>query len=207
MRDQIVLALDQATKTGWTVGSPRLAFNEWTSGFFKAPKRPDEGERLIIIEDSVLALIDAYKPSLIAMERRFNPTRDAIEAARQGREARVGFDLTTMDFLTKVQAAVQMAAARRSLPIEDYAAQSWRATLKMPKAPDYLKEEWAALGPGKEYAARKKWIKATVVKLVKQYGGKVEGHDEADSWGICLHACHGEPAAKRAQGDLLSLVD
>lgn len=189
-----VLALDQATRSGWTFGGTKIPLKDWKSGHFKAPKRDEEGERLIIVHDSVLSLIDQYGPDLIAYEQMFDPT---FTDAKDGKE-RPNFNRHTMNFLQRVAGAVMMAAARRSIPTECYPPQSWQATLQLPKPPFFEVEGEALI------RARQKWRKKAIYQKVRAMGAQVETEDEADSFGICLHACHGKPAVSRAQEDLFA---
>ena len=182
-----ILAFDQATTSGWTFGGTKLDLREWKSGHFKAPKRDSEGDRLIIIEDSALSLIDEYGPDLIVWEEPYDPSWDAVAAARAGKPARQGYSRSTMQFLQRVKGAIMMAAARRSLATESYQPRTWRATLKLPHRP-----------PG----APSDWIKKETLATVKRLGGNVKTFDEADSWGICFHALHGKAGIQRATIDL-----
>lgn len=203
-----VLALDQATTSGWCFGGTKIDLKDWQIGRFQAPKRPEVGERLLIVFDSTRALIERFKPDLMAFEAPYDPTYDAIADARAGKEQRVFANRDTMNFLQQVAGAIQMAAARHGVPTEAYPPQSWQSTLKLPPPPPSLVEEVAAMPDEKKrFAAKRKWKKAEIVRAVQRLGGMVDTSDEADAWGICLHACHGKPAVKRAQGDLLMMAD
>ncbi len=201
-----VLAIDQATNSGWTFGASNLPFDQWVSGHFRAPKRDEEGERLIIIEDSVLALIDEYQPDLLAYESPYDPSWDAVNAAKAGKEPRHGYDRKTMQFLQRVKGALMMAAARRSLPTESYPPQSWQATLRLPKISNAQWEAWSALPDARRQAARRKWKKEIIKATIERLGGNVGTFDEADSWGIAFHALHGKAGARRAQTDLFARI-
>lgn len=194
-----VLALDQSTgRTGWTYGGSKIPLSDWKSGHFRAPRRDEEGERLIIIHDSLLSLIDEHAPDLVAYETPFDPTFDILEALKKGKQPRSNFNRRTMDLLQGVKAAVTMAAARRNLPTETYPPRSWQATLQLPKAPAF-----ATMEPAHLIRVRQKWRKQAIFKRVRQMGGQVETEDEADSWGLAFHVLHGAPGAKRAQMSLL----
>ena len=193
-----VLALDQATKTGWTFGGTKIPLHEWKSGHFKAPKRDELGERLLVVFDSVISLIETYQPDLLAYETPYDPTYDAVSAVKAGKEPRGGYSRETMNFLQGVKAAVAMAASRCSVPTESYPPQSWQATLQLPRAPFFE-------GEGDALIRRKqKWRKQTILAKVRSMGATVETEDEADSFSICLHACHGRAANARAQTDLFA---
>lgn len=203
-----VLAFDQATLTGWTFGGTKIELKDWQSGHFQSPKRPEVGERLLIVYDSARSLIERFKPDLMAWEIPYDPTWDAVNDARAGKEQRVFANRDTMNFLQQVAGAIQMAAARHGVPTEAYPPQSWQATLKLPPPPPSVAEELAAMtDERKRFAAKRKWKKAEIVRAVQRLGGDVKTSDEADAWGICLHACRGKPAVKRAQGDLLMMAD
>lgn len=184
-----VLGFDQATRCGWTFGGTKIPLPQWLSGHFRAPKRDEEGERLIILEDGALSLIDRFGPDLIAYEEPFDPTWDAIAAIKAGKEPRQGYSRATMQFLQRVKGAIIMAAARRSVPTESYPPRSWRATLKLPPKP---------------VGADSEWIKRATRDAVRRLGATVETFDEADAWGICFHACHGKAGIERATVDLFA---
>ena len=180
-----VLALDQATTTGWCCAGTGIALSEWTCGHFRAPKRPFEGQRLIIIHDHVLVLIDDWKPDVVALEAPFDPTVQDMKAGIE----RPQFNRATMQFLQRVKAAVLMAAARRSIPTEEYQPRTWRATLKLPQRPP---------------DADSKWLKQQTVAVIRRLGIAIKTNDEADAAGIAFHACHGKAGVKRAADDLFA---
>jgi len=183
------IALDQATvKTGWCFGSPSLPLIEWKSGKFSAPKRDEEGEKLIIIEDSVLALIDQFNPDVLIYESPVDPTVHAIRAAAAGKPMDVRFSAKTMQKLQRVKAAIIMAAARRSIPTEEYQPRSWQAFFKLPSS--------------KPIGAPDNWKKRAVMAALKQMGFKPESLDESDAIGLCFYALHGKAGVKRATDDL-----
>ena len=198
-----VLALDQATRTGWTVGGSKIELTDWVSGHFKAPKRDEEGERLNIVYDETLALIEKYQPDLVAYERMFNPT---FTDAKRGVE-RQQFNVEIMAFLERVAGAVKMAAARTSTPTEAVRPQSWQATLKLPRkstlAELHLNERPDFKNPLPELSDPQ-WKKKMTMRAVRMLGAHVTTFDEADSWGICYHCLHGKPAVERATNDLFA---
>lgn len=194
-----VLAIDQATKSGWCFGTTEvptlLPLKDWKFGRFVAPKRPELGERLSIIRKNVIALVREYTPDLVAYEEPYSPLRELIEAAAKGDKTRLGkFNLETTNFLQQVKAAVAMGAADAGVPTEIYPPRSWRITV---------------LGSGNtrppDGNTDPKWIKKAVFNRMVLLGAAVTNEDESDACGICMHACFGKPAALRAQGDLLAL--
>jgi Holliday junction resolvasome RuvABC endonuclease subunit len=197
-----VLALDQATRSGWTFGGTKLDLRQWKSGHFSAPRRDEEGERLNLIYDNCLCLIDEHQPDLVAYEEPFDPTWDALEALKKGKQPRSNFNRTTLTFLERVKGAVMMAASRRSVPTEGYSPRQWQATLQLPKTPA-ADPRW---DESTQVKLRQKWRKQAIFKRVLALGGRITTEDEADSWGICLHACHGKVANARAQTDLFEKV-
>ena len=186
------LCFDQASvNTGWTFGGNKLPLDKWTSGRFRAPKRDEDGERLIIIHDTALELIDRFDPNLVVYEQPFDPTFDSVKAVGEGKEPRIGFSRSTMNLLQMVRGAIIMAAARRSVPTENYPTRSWQSTLKLPHPPANIPKD-----------KRSKWKKEEVRRIVLRMGGKVETLDESDSWGLCFHVFHGQPGMRRATADL-----
>lgn len=198
-----VLALDQATRTGWTVGGAKINLPQWISGHFHAPKRDEEGERLCLIEDSCLSLIDDHRPDLIVYEEPFDPTWDALEALKKGKEPRSNFNRNTLAFLQRVKGAVMMAAARRGIPTESYTPRQWQSILEMPKGPELIPQH-IATDPQALVQYRQKWRKKLIFDRCRKLGARIETSDEADSWAMCLYACHGKAGAARAQTDLFA---
>jgi Holliday junction resolvasome RuvABC endonuclease subunit len=201
-----VLALDQATRTGWCVGGSDLPFREWQFGNFVAPPRDELGERLLVVYDTVRRLIDRHHPDLVAHELPYDPTHQAVEDMKKGKEPRGNYSRSTMNFLQHVLAAVQMAAARSRTPTEAYAPQAWYSTLKLPETPKIFlaKDGLTPLDGDALILARKKWRKRIVFNRALAFGAPVQTEDEGDAFGICLHALHGKPASERAQLDLLA---
>ncbi len=179
-----VIGIDQATTSGFCLAGDKIDFADWTTGHFKAAKRPEEGDRLNFIYDSILGLIDGFEPDLLACESAFDPT---VQDFKSGKE-RPQFNRSTMQFLQRIKGAVIMAAARRSIPVEEYQPRSWRVTLKLPEKP---------------YGADSKWIKRETQTALARYGIKTATLDEADAAGIAFHALHGKAGIARATDDLL----
>lgn len=186
-----VLAFDQATKTGWCFGGTRLDLTAWECGRFKAPKRDEEGERLCIIEDGALALLDRFEPDLVAYEEPFDPSWSNAKQMAKGEDVRRQFDRKTMQYLQRVKGAIIMAAARRSVPTEACTTKAWQACIGLPKAPPIIPSD-----------KRSVWKKQEVMRIVKRLGGSPNNLDESDAWGICYYACHGKAGIRRATGDL-----
>lgn len=201
-----VLAFDQATVTGWCFGTTSLKLKDWPVGRFRAPKRPHEGERLIIIEDSALDLIDRYDPDFLAYEEPYDPSWDNAQRAKRGEEIRAEYNRTTMNFLQGVKHALLMAAARKSIPIEGYPTRSWRSILQLPKPPSFDEIAMRLAQEAKEHQTKewmrnwqRKWTKTMTLRKVKMLGGQVETEDEADAFGIAMYALHGKPGDQRKQ--------
>lgn len=187
-----ILALDQATVTGWAVGDDK-AFQDRKVEFgrFKVSKRAVLGERLLIFGNSLRDRIEFYKPELIAYERVFVP------APNEGKfvdgkwsppdKPKIPYNPDTMSFLLKIAGILGYVAADMRIPVEEYASASWRKSF---------------LGHGRVDDPKK------AARLrAKQLGYDVEIDDESDAIGILFHALHGPPGSARAQADLLSLVD
>jgi Holliday junction resolvasome RuvABC endonuclease subunit len=178
----IALGIDQASTTGWTVGATNWNLDQWISGRFAAPKRPYPGERFLVVYEKIGELIEKYQPDVMACEAVYDPFRRLIAEARQDTFPKHTYSPSMLEFLHTLKGVVQMAGAKYSIPVEVYASQSWRATLKLPRKPE---------------GAPDKWIKQQVIRWVRRVGGKIEGSDEADSFGICFHALHGKAAVAR----------
>ncbi len=205
------LAFDQATTTGHSFGGTNIPLDRWISGHFRALKRPLEGERLVLIEDEALKLIDLYKPDLVIYEEPWNPMYSMMQAARAGKAQRQNVaNPETLAFLEHVKAAILMAAARRSVPTEGYAPRTWRSALKLPSAPRLTLEDIKAKAEiaDPETAPKRdpNFIKKLTLEAVRRLGAKVATYDESDSWGLLFYALHGKAGAARAQDDLLARV-
>jgi Holliday junction resolvasome RuvABC endonuclease subunit len=128
-----ILAVDQATATGWAVGDG----GPITFGTIKMPKRPD-GERLMFLYMNLLRLIETHVPDQIVYETPFFP----VGAAQ--------FGTKVVSWLQKVAGVVQMAAATRAIGIEDYAPATWRVSFlgygRKPKGTSekYMKDQTLA---------------------------------------------------------------
>lgn len=180
----IALGIDQATRSGWTVGSTRWDLKDWKTGRFSAPKRPFPGERFLIVFDKVCELIKDHRPDVIACEAVYDPIRQLVAAIQAGDDKALSrYNPTTLAFLYALQGHVLSAAAKHAIPAEVYPSNSWRATLKLGHKPA---------------DADDKWIKRQTAAWVKRFSGKELGEDEADSFGICFHALHGKAAVARA---------
>lgn len=208
-----VLALDQATTTGWAFGDNH-SFETRTveSGVFKMPKRQILGERLQFFADGLSERVAFYKPELIAYEEPYWPPPGgpggtvtigrviSMLAGQRSKGELIGIlkkiakdehgsptvSAEVLQFLQMVKGILVETACRLKLPVEGYRTQSWRKT---------------ALGHGRVEEPKK------AMKLrAAQLGYPTESEDEADAIGILLHALHGEPASKRAQGDLLEMA-
>lgn len=160
------------------------------------PKRDVLGERLLIFHDTLTEIIGHYSPELIAYERPYFPQLKPPKAKVEGEEddkPEFKISIHNLIFLQKVEGIVELTATRLRLPYEDYASTSWRLTaLKMGRAPRDAE-------PG--------FLKKAMVRRARQLGYDPKSEDEADAIGILMHALHGEPANKRAQGDLLAMAE
>lgn len=217
-----VLALDQATQSGWAVGN-QDSFQDRTvdHGVFRMPKRMTLGERLISFDDQLVERIEYFEPDMIAYEEPYWPhpgasrgglplglalslmrqiakdeirIEDAIKIASAKADEDDGPKISadTLQFLQKVEAMVQMRAARAAIPVECYRSSTWRLTaLGMGRAPK-------GSPPGT--------LKKMMVAKARALGYQPESEDAADAIGILMHALHGKAAAERAQGDLLAMA-
>ena len=186
-----VLALDQATQTGWAVGDMN-SFEARTVEFgnIKMLKREFMGERLLMLSETLGEIIAHYKPGLIALEHPYWPQPGKKKPGEEDEAPKVSAHI--LQFLQKVCAVVELEATRHGLPYEMYYPSSWRKTF---------------LGYGrKPPGADADHMKKAAVQKARVLGYKVDVHDEADAIGILMHALHGPPANARAQDDLLSMV-
>ncbi len=190
-----ILAFDQSSsRTGWAFGTPG---SNPIYGSFRSPKRDVVGERLAIIYDSAGELMDKHEPDLVAYERPFFPVdrspkqdgevarfsnRVGVTRERQG----AAFNPKVISLLQKVAGIIELQAARRGIPLEDYASRSWPPTI---------------LGGPVPHGADAKLM---VRQRCRMLGMPTDGDDESDAIGIWYHAAYGAPAAARAQGDLLA---
>lgn len=172
------LAFDPATNTGWAAGTDRTQ-EDWEFGHFKMPKRDVLGERLVILGDNVDALIVKHAPDLIFAEEPFTPWE-----SKEG-DTRPRISGATINFLQFVKSIIHERAARHGVPLEAYAAATWRVT---------------ALGFGRAAGVNLKeamWQRARMLKWA------CETEDEADAGGILMHGLHGPDASARKQTSLL----
>jgi hypothetical protein len=197
-----VLALDQATTTGYCLASSSLPLEKWKTGHFRAPKRDIDGERFVLIEDTVIALAKDWEPDFIAYELPYDPTHEMMQRAAAGKPVRAQYNQKTMRFLRGVEVALEMAATRLVLPLEAYTPKAWRATLKLPGITPQIWETFRDMTDAGRQAMRTKTIKQQTILAVRRLGGQIQTNDEADAWGIAFHALHGQPGIKRATGDL-----
>jgi Holliday junction resolvasome RuvABC endonuclease subunit len=189
-----ILALDQATKTGWAIGEERSQA-KYQFGSFRMPKRDDTGERLVIFRDGLVNLIETYAPDLVAFEepyfplsappgKKFGPNGQPVKGIR--------FNPETVKFLVMVKGVLIETTARYNLPTESFASASWRVT---------------ALGFGRlPSGADSGALKKLMIARARMLGYDVKDDNEADAIGILIHMLHGPPGALRAQGDLLDRV-
>lgn len=128
-----ILAVDQATATGWAVGDG----GPITFGTIKMPKRPD-GERLLFLYKRLLELIADHRPDQIVFETPFFPVGQGV------------FSTATVSWLQKIAGVVQMAAAESAVASEDYAPSTWRLSFlgygRKPKGTSdkYMKDQTLA---------------------------------------------------------------
>ncbi len=190
-----ILTLDQSTRTGWALGSdekdadgkaPKFLF-----GSFRMPKRDDPGERLVIFRDGLVELIDKYQPTIAAYETPFFPVGNVPEKDKQDGKGRAAFNVNTIKFLHNLEGVLIETTARYGIPTESVTSSSWRVT---------------ALGMGRLPQGSQQDFKTLMKKRARMLGYDVADDNEADAIGILLHELYGPPAAKRAQGDLLSMV-
>lgn len=216
-----ILALDQATMTGWAVGDGRsldpCARGEPATidfGRFKMPKRSVQGERLHIFRASLAERVDYFKPELIAAEEPYWPPPG--EAS----------DQTIIGGFMAAQDAIGRRDWRAALAIfKNYSAKNTKRPKTSSDVLQFLQriygvlEEFASdVGLPLETYRSPSWRKTALghgfpenpkkamILRARNLGLKVEGDDDADAIGILIHALHGEPANARAQGDLLEMA-
>lgn len=205
-----VLAVDQATRTGWAVGDGH-SFEQRAVEFgrFKMPDRDAQGERFRLFRQAIIERVEFYKVDLIAAEEPYWPppfsltdkavsdalfesrvmlrgdqwhdAGKAIRARLESKAFRTSADV--QKFLQRLYGVLSETAADLRLPLETYSPMTWRKT---------------ALGHGFPTDPKK----AMRLKA-RQLGYEVEVDDESDAIGILMHALHGAAANARAQIDLL----
>lgn len=193
--DDKILALDQATQTGYAVGDAHSFENRTVeSGVFKMPKRTFIGERLLIFETTLIEIVQHYKPVMIVWETPYWPQpRERKTKPGEPEDDRVRVSAEVLQFLQKVEGVLQKTVASLQLPGESYYPASWRKT---------------ALGYGrKPYGAPADHMKKAMVARARQLGYAPGSEDEADAIGILMHALHGPPANERAQGDIFKQAE
>lgn len=180
-----ILALDQSSRTGWAFGLTNSDPKEWLFGSFRTPKRPDDGDRLVIFRDGLVGLIETHWPDLIVYETPFTPVHDSERP--QGDRAR--FNVKVWKYLTKIEGVLEETCSRHDVPYESYPSQSWRVT---------------ALGFGRLPKGSPDNFKQLMTKRARALGLNVRDDNEADAIGLLMHALMGKPASNRQQGDLLA---
>lgn len=192
-----VLALDQATQTGWATGTGRdLEDKTIAFGLLRIPKRDDPGERLKIFRQNLIDLIDFYKPDLVAFETPYWPRPPTKEQLNDPDfEPPSNINQETLQFLQWVRAIVMTTCAEMSVPSEHYAPSSWRKTaIGFGRAPKI--DPLTNAKPDSEY------MKRAMKKRAESMGYAIEAFDESDAIGILIHALSGKPAVSRMQDDL-----
>lgn len=187
-----VLAIDQASASGWAVGDANSIVDKTVeSGVFKMPKRPILGERLVIFHDTLSELIEFYRPTLIAYETPYSPPPFNPHAPGAA-EKRSKISVETLNLLQKIEGMLIFTATKHNVEYESYMSASWRVTaLGMGRAPK-------GSDPG--------ILKRMMVAKARALGFEPGSEDEADAIGILIHATMGKPAAARAQFDLLDMA-
>lgn len=199
MREDKIIALDQASTTGWACGfdDPERFTPEFVvKGHFRAPKRPLDSERLAHIHASVIELARRFEPSLIVIEEPFFPWQGTggaqAKEGEEGKRSKWQFNLTTVKWLQMVKGVVLSVCGELSIPFEEYPPQSWRKTFT----------GWGFAPQGED----ENWMKREVLAIARRQGFEPAIQDEADALGILKHAIAGPPGHQRRQGDLFSMV-
>lgn len=171
-----ILAIDQATASGWACGR---ADEKARHGTIRMPKRDVLGERLLALFHSLRELIRGTEPDLIVYETPFMP-RPSDRAS----------GWPTIALTQKIEGIVLLCAAEASIPVESYPSQTWRLGF---------------LGYGRApKGADKGHMKKACLARVRMLGYAPANNDEGDSLGLWFYATTGKPASERAQGDLLA---
>lgn len=182
-----ILAIDQATRSGWSFGEERSTAR-YEFGSFRMPKRDWKGERLVIFRDSLNDLIERFQPDLVGYER---PLVTMLGSNKTIGDKQKPFNLETIQFLLNLEGVLIETTARHSIQTEHYPSSSWRKT---------------ALGMGRlPPGAPQGEFKRMMIRRANALGYDVKDDNEADAIGILLHMIFGAPAATRAQGDLLAM--
>lgn len=211
------LCFDQATATtGYAIGDENSSHrmdsnNRYYFGTIKAPKRDNFGERLKIIGESAIELIETHNPDVIGYEEPYFPIQGAGGGGpRKGFTPRAGFlpaeiapdqghdeersrfNPETLKQLQMVKGIIIYEAARRGIPALGCTPSQWRVTL---------------LGYGrKPKGAEDNFMKQAVRQRLRAMGFDVDSFDAADALGILYHTLHGKEAAQRKQGNLLDMA-
>ena len=225
----IILALDQATQSGFAVGTAdsfdleKVAKGEATSvesGIFRMPKREVLAERLQWFRDGLFERIDFYKPDLISFEEPYWPPPPQLGGV-SNLEERLEAALADTKKIMIILEAVRAAKAKGPrIPINNETLrflQKVEAIVILAAADRNLPTEhyrsntWRKTALGMGFAPHgsplgelKRMMKAKAPKLV---GYPVETEDEADAIGILYHAACGPAASARAQGNLLEALE
>ncbi len=207
-----VLALDQATTTGWAHGTAHDVETKTIEfGKVRMPKRPEPGERLAIFRQTIVDIADHYKPDLIAYElpywprpMTFQQMRAIVAKMRERGESEDDFEeppniaAETLQFLQWVRGVLMETAAVLSIPTEYYPSSSWRKTaIGIGRAPKIDPE--TGKKPDSQY------LKRAMIRRAKSMGYDVSDDNEADAIGILIHATCGPPAAAKRQADLFTM--
>lgn len=185
-----ILAIDQATRSGWAFGV-ECSDEKYQFGSFRMPKRDAAGERLLIFQDTLVELIERLRPDLVAYEAIYMPVGEHNAKAQGDGEKRIKFNVQTMGFLKNLEGVLICTTARYGIPTEHFPSSSWRVT---------------ALGFGRLPAGSTDDFKKLMKQRAKALGYAVSDDNESDAIGMLLHMLHGAPANARAQGDLLGRV-
>ena len=174
------MALDQASRTGWAVGTyDELMNGRAEFGVFVMLKRPNMGERLKLFREGLIERIEFYKPDALFDEEPFFPvgeTKFSLDVIRMGHY---------------IHGFVMEVAASLNLPFETIKPSDWRMDVlgyaRKPKgAPD-------------------DHMKKAMQSKARTWGYEVEHHDESDALGILRHV-HNKHEAEGAQGDLMEMM-
>lgn len=183
-----ILSLDQSSRTGWAFGVTKAEISTWLFGSFRTPKRPDDGDRLVIFRNGLVELIEAHGPELVAYEEPYFPLQGFAAVQKEG-EHRMPFNPTTVKFLMMLRGVLTETTARYGIPTESFTSSAWRVT---------------ALGFGRAKGVGAPELKRLMIQKAKSLGLNVKDDNEADAVGILMHEMFGGPANKRQQGDLLA---
>ncbi len=163
-----VLALDQASKTGWALGTIEGGIASCGSNKVKGD---EVGHFLVAFEDWLRVFLDENPVDLIVFEKPILPGQTQLSTLRK---------------LYYLSGHIEVAAIRRGIEVRECFMQEWRSkfigTSRAPR--DILK-----------HSDRQKWIKARSLDRCKELGYPATNHDEADACGIWNFICG--PVAER----------